>query len=183
VATRRAHLGIIAHLESPQSVLAFSRYGHDRLVVASSAASDAIRRDGIGFRDCLEMPIITLAPAAALTRLLTHHAESLGRQLDVRTNVQTFSEILHLVSAGVGVAILPLPIAARASLSSVRLTELLEPWATRTLRICTPQDQGRVNQLALQFLSLVVTPSDLLAGWRHSSGRDSVEGNPPKVDS
>lgn len=91
----------------------------------------------INFADITSEPFIGLAAGSALQEHIGQHAARLGKQLNFRIRMNTFSSVCEMVSQGAGVAILPEKIARqyRKKYPHKQL-DLTDNWARRQLCLC-----------------------------------------------
>ncbi len=145
-----AEIGILSSAVDTTG-LQLKPFATDRLVVVAS--SDAGLAGGVRLADLVERPFIGLMDSA-LQDHIEGHAEKLGVRLKLRAKLRTFDGVCQMVSAGVGVAIVPEAAATRCS-TSVRLAvlPLAETWATRQLCVCIRSE----DELAAPARSLVAS--------------------------
>ncbi|MBH2033151.1 MAG: LysR family transcriptional regulator [Pseudomonadales bacterium] len=112
-------------------------YRADRLVLIAPADHALAQWASTLFAQVLDYPFVMLHAGSAIHTFTMNAAAALGRHLEVRIQVRSFEAVCRMVSAGVGVGLVPLgavPVgAARAALTVI---ELDEPWAQRDLKVC-----------------------------------------------
>jgi len=84
-----------------------------------------------------------LHTGSAIHTFTMNAAAALGQHLDVRIQVRSFEAVCRMVSAGVGIGMVPrsaLP--ASSARHPLAVLELQEPWAQRDLHICTRQGRA-----------------------------------------
>lgn len=122
---------------APEADLHFEPWGPDPLC-AIVPARHPLRARRIAFGELLENDIVALDNAAVTTRMMKQTAESLGRFLRLRVQVQSFEAVCRLVAAGQGIGVLP-----KASVETfrqsmkLRLIDLTDDWAHREMYLCT----------------------------------------------
>lgn len=95
------------------------------------------QRAAASFAQVLDEPFVGLPPGSALQEHLDGHARAAGGCLDLRIRMQTFDGVCHMVSQGVGVAILPRADASRLRRRhAYRTLALSDAWARRRLCLC-----------------------------------------------
>lgn len=110
--------------------------GEDRLS-AALPAKGAGRSRSLRFADLLERPFVGLAADAGLSRFLQQVAARTGRVPRHRVRVRGLEDVMRLVDAGVGVAVVPAAAAQRFIGPATKLVPLADPWALRRLLVCT----------------------------------------------
>jgi DNA-binding transcriptional LysR family regulator len=115
-------------------------FAHDELVLVLPPRHRlATPRSPIAFADTLGEEWIGLNSGAALLQQLQQAALAARRPLRLRMQVRSFDAVCHMVSSGLGIAVLPraaaLPIVRAMKLS---LRPLLDAWAKRRLLLATP---------------------------------------------
>nr|WP_304529306.1 LysR substrate-binding domain-containing protein [Acidovorax sp. HMWF029] len=95
-------------------------------------------RDHVGFAEVLDQAFVMLHAGSAIHTFTMNAAASLGRHLDVRSQVRSVEAVCRMVGAGVGGGLVSRGAALQvAGLSEPPvLVDLDEPWAQRDLRIC-----------------------------------------------
>lgn len=112
-------------------------YRSDHLVVAVDPKHPLARRRSLRFHEALEHPMIAVAPGGLMDRLLQRQAALLGREPHVRIQVSSLDAACRIVSAGLGLAVLPREATAdTAQAAGLKLLPLVEPWALRRFVVC-----------------------------------------------
>ncbi|NYT24912.1 LysR family transcriptional regulator [Alcaligenaceae bacterium] len=135
VADGRADIGVVTW-DGEHPDLEFRAYHEDELVVLVPEPSKLLAGKAARFTDCLEYPFVSLQSGSAIHTFLQNKAAVLGRHVDVRIQVTSFTEVIAMVAAGVGIAILPRSVASHSTETRVRTLKLEEEWAHRVLRVC-----------------------------------------------
>jgi DNA-binding transcriptional LysR family regulator len=111
-------------------------YRTDRLCVALSPDHPLARRPSLAYADTLEQPSINVAPGGQMDQLLRRQAALLGRLPSHRMQVSAIEAACRMVSARLGLAILPVEAATpHAGAGRLALVPLAESWAVRRLVI------------------------------------------------
>lgn len=133
VADGRADLGIIAE-QTPSQGLETLAYRHDELTVAVPAGHPLAGRSRIRFKELLRHEFVGPHLESSTNRLLTHEATKLKGTLKSRIRISSFDCMCRMVSAGLGVSILPRNV-LNHYLRPLKLkaVTLDEPWAERSL--------------------------------------------------
>ncbi|QKE64128.1 LysR family transcriptional regulator [Aquipseudomonas campi] len=112
-------------------------YRADRLVLIAPADHPIAQRTRTPFAAVLDYPFVMLHSGSAIHTFTMNAAAALGRHLEVRIQVRSFEAVCRMVSAGVGLGLVP-----RSALADgpprepLAVIELEEPWAQRDLKVC-----------------------------------------------
>lgn len=109
----------------------------DHLVLLVPVAHPFASRSQIAFSETLDEQFIGLDDHASIQKYIGAHANRLGRELRVRLRLRSFEGVCRMVSAGVGLAVVPksvIPIKGRET--NARVVALTDQWARRELVIC-----------------------------------------------
>lgn len=124
-------------------------YRADRLVVIAPPDHPMARRERTAFAEVLDYPFVMLHAGSAIHTFTMNAAASLGRHLEVRILVRSFEAVRRMVSAGVGLGLVPYSAVVddlpRFPLARV---ELEEPWARRDLQVCIRNRAGLTGYAA-----------------------------------
>jgi DNA-binding transcriptional LysR family regulator len=142
IASGAADLGFVAEHALPEHLERFV-FGEDRLMLVTPRRGQFSGRRQIGFIEVGNCDFVGLTNATALASHIGKHAARLGVRLRVRARLRDFDAICRMVSAGVGVAVMP-EAAARRCAQSMPLTLLAirDSWANRQLVICARSFNG-----------------------------------------
>jgi len=109
-------------------------YRADRLVLIAPLAHPLAAQASSPFAQVLDYPFVMLHSGSAIHTFTMNAAAALGRHLEVRIQVRSFEAVCRMVSAGVGIGLVPRSaVTAGAPLAVI---ELEEPWAQRDLKVC-----------------------------------------------
>jgi DNA-binding transcriptional LysR family regulator len=109
-------------------------YRADRLVLIAPLEHPLAAQAGSLFAQVLDYPFVMLHSGSAIHTFTMNAAAALGRHLEVRIQVRSFEAVCRMVSAGVGIGLVPRSaVTAGAPLAVI---ELEEPWAQRDLKVC-----------------------------------------------
>lgn len=150
-----ADIGIMVAIR-PTDGLNVRPYHSDRLVVMMPKGHPLSRRKQIRFADTLAYDHVGLPRGTSLCETMLDEARKLDRALKLRIQATSFEGLVLMVSAGLGVGVLPegsvIPF-----LQAQRLVArpLAEPWATRQLLVVTREGRPltRVAKLLLEHLA------------------------------
>jgi DNA-binding transcriptional LysR family regulator len=136
IASGAADLGFAAEHALPEHLERFA-FGEDRLILVTPRRNEFSGRRQIDFIEVGNRDFVGLTNATALAVHIAKHAARLGVRLRLRARLRDFDAICRMVSAGVGVAVVP-EAAARRCAQSMPLTLLAirDSWANRQLVIC-----------------------------------------------
>lgn len=109
-------------------------YRADRLVLIAPLEHPLAAPASTLFAQVLDYPFVMLHSGSAIHTFTMNAAAALGRHLEVRIQVRSFEAVCRMVSAGVGIGMVPRSaVTAGAPLAVI---ELEEPWAQRDLKVC-----------------------------------------------
>lgn len=113
----------------------------DRLVVVIPRDHVFAARRRALFADIADQPFVGLADGA-LQSHIDAQARRLGLTLKMRSRMRSFEGMCHMVSAGVGLAIMPETAARRGGRSpKTAFVRLADDWATRRLSVCVRAEE------------------------------------------
>jgi DNA-binding transcriptional LysR family regulator len=136
IATRAADLGFAAEHALPEHFERFA-FGEDRLVLVAPRRGEFAGHRQIDFVEVTGRDFVGLTNTTALAAHVARHAARLGVRLQVRARLRDFDAICRLVSAGVGIAVVPEAAARRCAQSMpLALLAIRDAWANRRLAIC-----------------------------------------------
>jgi len=142
VARGEVELGVVAETVEGADVQTLA-YRADRLVLITPIRHPLAARQRLRFADVTEYPFVMLHAGSAIHTFTMNAAAALGKPLNVRIQVRSFEAVCRMVSAGVGIGLVPRSAAhggeSGGSGESPTLVELDEPWAQRDLRLCFRQ--------------------------------------------
>lgn len=135
VADGRADLGIIAS-QTPAQGLEAIPYRNDELTLVVPTGHALAGRKSVRFEEVLKHEFVGPHLESSMHTLLTAEAEKLDMALKLRIRISSFDCMCRMVSAGLGVAVLPRSV-INQYLRSHRLkaVTLEEPWARRALQL------------------------------------------------
>ncbi|QCP55060.1 LysR family transcriptional regulator [Trinickia violacea] len=126
-------------------------YRNDRLAVAVHADHPLARKKSIAFDETLPFDYVGLPPSTAVHTMLQRAAASAGKTISYRVIVSSFDAAFRVVSAGLGVSILPVEVAETyRRVLNVRIIPLTDAWANRHFVVCFKNFESL--QLAAQRL-------------------------------
>lgn len=133
VADGRADLGIIASQTAAQG-LETVPYRNDELTLVVPAGHVLASRKSIRFDEVLAHEFVGPHLESSMHTLLTSEAEKLGMALKLRIRISSFDCMCRMVSAGLGVAVLPRSVINQYLRShKLKAVTLDEAWAQRSL--------------------------------------------------
>ena len=136
VARGEVDVGVVADLLEGAEVELIP-YRADRLVLIAPADHPLAQRASTRFAEVLDYPFVMLHAGSAIHTFTMNTAAALGRHLEVRIQVRSFEAVCRMVSAGVGLGMVPLgAVSAGAAHAPLAVVELEEPWAQRDLKVC-----------------------------------------------
>lgn len=136
VARGEVEVGVVADLVEGAEVELIP-YRADRLVLIAPADHPLAQRPSTRFAEVLDYPFVMLHSGSAIHTFTMNAAAALGRHLEVRIQVRSFEAVCRMVSAGVGLGMVPhSAVSAGAAQAPLAVVELEEPWAQRDLKVC-----------------------------------------------
>ncbi len=134
VARGEVDVGVVADLVEGAEVELIP-YRADRLVLIAPADHPLAQQASTRFAEVLDYPFVMLHSGSAIHTFTMNAAAALGRHLEVRIQVRSFEAVCRMVSAGVGLGMVPLSAVTEGS-APLAVVELEEPWAQRDLKVC-----------------------------------------------
>lgn len=128
----------------------------DRLVVVMPRGHALESEDKLRFVQILDHPFVGMGATSSLQTLFRGQAAALGHSLDEVARVSTFEGVREMVSAGIGLGILPaatLPPGEEWPGLSTRALD--EDWADRPLVICV-RDRSHLPAAARKLLDFLL---------------------------
>ncbi len=112
-------------------------YREDRLILVCAKSHALRQRSSISFEDTLDFDYVCLPEASAIYSFLVDAANHAHKRLKLRIQVGNFEAMCRMISANVGIGILPESSARRqAKISDIHIVRLENKWALRDLKIC-----------------------------------------------
>lgn len=131
----RADLGIFAD-RTPALGLDLVTYRRDRLSLVVPRAHVLSERQSVYFEEVVDHDFVSLSAGTSLAERLQAETEALGRNLKLRIRVRSFDAMCKMVSAGMGIAVLPSEaVQELAGSLDLRQIALKDAWAERSLLI------------------------------------------------
>ncbi|MDZ4333330.1 MAG: LysR substrate-binding domain-containing protein [Pseudomonas sp.] len=130
-------------------------YRADRLVLIAPADHPLAASASSLFAQVLDYPFVMLHSGSAIHTFTMNAAAALGRHLEVRIQVRSFEAVCRMVSAGVGIGLVPRSaVTAGAQLAVI---ELEEPWAQRDLKVCV-RKRELLSGFAAELVDCLTAP-------------------------
>lgn len=136
-----ADLGIIVGLVNTRK-LVVTPFREDRFVVIVPEHHSLARERAIRFHQVLEWNYIGLNERSSHQQYVSKTALLLGQSIQLRTQVESFEAVCHMVAAGVGVSIAPESTTRRLRETlPFSVVDLDEQWSRRELKLVSrPQE-------------------------------------------
>lgn len=109
-------------------------YRRDRLVLIVPAGHPLAGRETVAFAEVLAEPFVCLHAGSAIHTFMMNAAAQLGGRLDVRIQVRSFNAVCRMVTAGVGIGMVPLSSVSPGS--GLVIVHITDDWAPRDLQLC-----------------------------------------------
>jgi DNA-binding transcriptional LysR family regulator len=136
IAAGATDLGFAAEHALPDNVERFT-FSEDRLTLVTARKGPFAGRRQIDFQEVAACSFVGLTNATALQLHISGHAARLGMRLHFRARLRDFDAICQMVTAGVGVAVVPEAAARRcARIMPIAMVRIRDAWANRKLVIC-----------------------------------------------
>ena len=136
VARGEVEVGVVADLIEGAEIELLP-YRADRLVLIAPPGHPLASERSAPFAAALDQPFVMLHTGSAIHTFTMNAAAALGRHLEVRIQVRSFEAVCRMVSAGVGIGMVPhSAIATSRSRMPLAVIELEEAWARRDLKVC-----------------------------------------------
>ena len=160
VAENSADIGIFTDAPHGQQLEAFD-YHADRLVMCTHRDHPLAVAKKLSFADALDEPIVGMHAGSAISIQLGRAASQAGRALNLRIQVTSFDALCMMISAGLGVGVLPEAVARRnAATLNIALVTLTDAWAHRAFRICVRSSESLPVAARLLLKHLMKSASD-----------------------
>ncbi len=110
----------------------------DELVVMVSADHELKDRESVGFEELVDKyQFVGIGQDSVLQTFLDERAHQLGKRIHQRVYVGGFDVVARMVSAKIGIAIMPLECAAKLNyVENIKILPLSDKWACRERYIC-----------------------------------------------
>jgi DNA-binding transcriptional LysR family regulator len=155
VADNAADLGILNDGNYGEA-LTLLPYHDDELVVVAPQGHPLARRKSVRMAQLLDCDVVGAHPGSVMNHLLTRAAAELGRPLRLRIQVSSYDALCLMVSAGLGVGVMPRQSAQLfVPALPIQCLPLAEPWAQRKLVVAV-RDVAALSpaaRLLLQHIS------------------------------
>ena len=154
VSVGTADLGLISGTLPPNN-LSMIPWLEDELVVIVPKGHRLEDREPIRLEDLVDDPFIGMQRDSALLSLYRQQVNAMGRSLNERAHASSFESVRHMVSVGLGVAILPAAAAyPHADQLGLVVRKLGESWARRSLVLCArdPERRSAATKLLISHL-------------------------------
>lgn len=137
VAAGRIDVGVASD-QVDAGELKLTPFRRDALVLVAAADHPLAQAPSVSFGDTLAFDHVGLTPGASLPSYLSGQARRLGLAMAFRVRVGSFEAVCRMAEQGVGVGIVPLAAASRASRSmAIRIVPLTDAWTERALVVAT----------------------------------------------
>lgn len=135
VAAGKVEIGIVAEGLEAAAELETMPIGEYRFVLIVPLKHELARRRKIPFREVLDYDLVGLRAETAWQTFLNEQATRSGKRLRLRVRLDGFDSICRVVENGIGLAIVPDPIARRWT-RKLKIIPLDEVWSLRHLKLC-----------------------------------------------
>ena len=160
VARGEIEIGVVAGSAQGAEVVMLP-YRTDRLVLITPSTHPLAKTARTRFSAVLDHPFVMLHAGSAIHTFTMNTAATLGRHINVRIQVRSFEAVCRMVSAGVGIGLVPrsaVPGSATDEHEPPTMVELDEDWAQRDLQICVRRTES-LSGFAATLVSTLVDRS------------------------
>lgn len=131
-------------------------YAMDRLICITPPSHPLVQRSRASLKDILDHDFVCRDTASSNTRFLLKRAEEIGKPVKARVYAHDFAAVIHLVAAGVGVALVPMSVADPFLRDGrVGAVSLLDQWAVRDLHLVMKREPEQA-ELVRQFATILM---------------------------
>lgn len=135
VADNRADIGIFADSVNTMGLETFV-YRHDELALIVPVKHPLAKRPSVKLVDALDHPFVGLLARTPIASRLEYESARLGKSPRVKVQVRGVESMCRMISAGLGVGLVPIPAANRyLKPMQLRAITIAEDWAKRELYI------------------------------------------------
>ncbi|MDQ2821029.1 MAG: LysR substrate-binding domain-containing protein [Pseudomonadota bacterium] len=157
----RADLSIFAD-RTPAPGLQLVHYRTDRLVLVVPSSHALAKWPSVSFSEVLDDDFVSLSEGTSLAQRLQEETGALGRTIKLRIRVRSFDAMCKMVSAGMGIAVLPAE-AVQELIGSLDLRQIVlnDAWAERSLLIGLRDTKAVARHVRLLLDHLAQAPSGI----------------------
>ena len=128
-----ADIGVFAENTSTDC-LDIVPFQSDELVVLCPRGHALASRRSVDFPECLRHDFVGLNRGSSLLELTSRAAEEAGMAMNIRVQVRSFDAMCHMISAGLGIGVVPLAAChAQVGALGLKVVRLRDTWAKRRL--------------------------------------------------
>jgi DNA-binding transcriptional LysR family regulator len=150
-----ADIGVLAD-ETPMDGLTVLPFQTNELVLLCHANHPLAKRKKVDFKTCLQYDFVGLNRGSSLLELTSRAAEKEGQHMHMRVQVRSFDAMCHMITAGLGIGVLPLgACASQVQALQLKVVRITDAWAQRKLVVAfNPQRELSPSaQLLMQQLT------------------------------
>jgi DNA-binding transcriptional LysR family regulator len=148
-------MGIVAGCPTPPNLQGI-HFSTDRMVLVTPDQHPLGTRDSLAFSETLPYEHVGLHEGSSLNTFIQEVASQQNRPLVVRIQLRSFEAMCSMISAGVGVGVLPESAAHRYSLTMpLRIYQLTDAWAIRERQILV-RDRNALPACAQTLIAAVL---------------------------
>lgn len=157
VARGEVEVGVVADTVDGADVQLLP-YRADTLVLIAPPGHRLARRRRVAFQSVLQEPFVMLHAGSAIHTFTMNAAAALGKHLEVRIQVRSFEAVCRMVSAGVGLGLVPRSAVSQAFIDAgMAIVALDESWARRDLQVCIKRRET-LSPFAAALVDSLVNP-------------------------
>ena len=122
----------------------------DELVLLCPKDHPLAKRKAVDFKSCLAYDFVGLNRGSSLLELTARAAQAAGHPMRLRVQVRSFDAMLQMISAGLGIGVVPLAVSRhQVQALNLKTIPLSEAWSKRQLQVAV---SGRELSTATQLL-------------------------------
>jgi DNA-binding transcriptional LysR family regulator len=156
VAENNADIGIYSQADEQYGLTTFP-YHEDRMVLVIPHDHPLASRQSVDFVDTLAYDHVGMHRGSAANRLLAREAIAADRPLKLRFQVTSYDALISMVSAGLGIGIMPIKATALYVCHGIRIVPLNDRWASRRLKLCIRPSET-LSAAAQNLLNHLIQP-------------------------
>lgn len=153
VVAKEVDFGIFAG-STDSSELQLHSYAIDRLMIAVPTGHVLADEAAVKLGAALEFDFVCMSRSSSNFMFLRDMSQRIGKPIRARLHAYGFDAVLALVSAGLGIALVPSSVLTRLP-AGVAIIPLAEPWARRELNLAMRVD-GRLPSFAVALVKFLL---------------------------
>jgi len=120
--------------------LDFLPYQSDKLSVLAPRSHPLSVFDSMRFEETLSYNYVGLQEGSSIRNMLCQKARKLNKDINFSVSVMSFSGVINMVEAGLGITIIPEGTIPKNMCKDLKIIKLNESWSSRTLELVTREE-------------------------------------------